>query len=176
MLGTSFEVLSLLELLNRTVREVGGDDYSMSCFAALIDANGRTVSFANAGHPFPYVVRRPADGGARAELTALVSRGTLLGSKQPYLTASSARLEPDDVLIFYSDSLVDSRSPEREPFGERRLQRLLRTRVRPAGERGARLIMDEANAHYQGEPIVDDITLLVVRLGAGDPAASPVAR
>lgn len=171
MLGASFEVLSLLELLNRTVREVGGDDYSMSCFAALIDTDSGTVSFANAGHPFPYVVRRPAGGGQRAELKALVSRGTLLGSKQPYLTASSTRLEPDDVLVFYSDSLVDSRSPEREPFGERRLQRLLRTRLRPAGERGARLIMDEANAHYQGEPIVDDITLLVVRLGAGAPVA-----
>lgn len=171
MLGTSFEVLALLELLNHTVREVGGDDYSMSCFAALIDPDAGTVSFANAGHPFPYVVRSPAEPGDRAVLRALVSRGTLLGADRPYLTATSAALEPDDVLVFYSDSLVDSRGPDRQPFGERRFQRLLRTRLRAAGEGGARLIMSEANAHYGTEPIVDDITLLVVRLGAGAPVA-----
>jgi phosphoserine phosphatase RsbU/P len=167
MLGASFEVLALLELLNQMVLDVGRGDFSMSCFAAVIDADAGQVSFANAGHAFPYVVRRGRNGDdGRAELRSLVSRGTLLGTPAPRLVASSFELEPDDAIVFYSDSLVDSRSPTGEPYGERRFQRLLRRHVHAAGARACEVIMGDANAHYGEQPILDDITLVVVRLGA----------
>jgi serine phosphatase RsbU (regulator of sigma subunit) len=130
------------------------------------------VTFANAGHPFPYLCRRPREGngGAPAELRALVSRGTPLGSDDLVVSATSFDLERDDVVVFYSDSVVDLLNPEGVPYGDRRLQRVLRKRVRPAGGRACEVILDDAMRHYGDRPVQDDINLIVFRLAASSGA------
>jgi len=168
MFGASFDVLSLLELLNRAVLDVGKGAYAMSCFAAIVDPDDQRVVFANAGHPFPYIVRRaetPSRG--KAELRALVSRGTPLGTAEPVLSVASMELETDDVLVFYSDSIVDSRDPAGKSYGDRRFQRVLRSGVRDAGARACEVIMRAANDHYGDRAIDEDLNLFVLRLGVG---------
>jgi len=169
MLGAATDVMSVLQILNETVMGVGGSQYAMSCFAALFDLEDRTVTFANAGHPFPYICRQPAEGQRidRAQLRALVSRGTPLGSDELILSAARMDLEPDDVVVFFSDSVVDLLSPEGVPYGDRRLQRVLRSRVRGAGERACKVILDDAMTHYGNRAVDDDINLIVVRLQPG---------
>jgi serine phosphatase RsbU (regulator of sigma subunit) len=167
MLGASADVMSVLQILNDTVRGVGGSEYAMSCFAAVFDFDSGTVTYANAGHPFPYICRRPAEGQRidRAQLSALVSRGTPLGSDEVILSAATTELEPDDVVVFYSDSVVDLLSPDGVPYGDRRLQRVLRTRVRSAGDTACKVILDDAMGHFGDREVVDDINLIVVKLG-----------
>lgn len=166
MLGASADVMSVLHILNESVAGVGGSEYAMSCFAALFDVEAGTVTYANAGHPFPYVCRQPDEGQRidRAQLRALVSRGTPLGSDELILSAAHMKLEPDDMVVFFSDSVVDLLSPEGVPYGDRRLQRVLRTRVRGADERACRVILDDALSHYGNREMDDDINLIVVRL------------
>lgn len=164
MMGAGFDVLGFLQLLNESVAEVGGARYAMSCFAAVFDLDDRRVTFANAAHPFPYVCSPPTGDGDKARLRALVSRGTPLGTRQPVLAAKTESFAPGDLLVFYSDSLVDSRNPEGEPFGDRRLQRLLRKRAWRAGDGACELIVDHAHAHYGGRHIDDDIALVVARV------------
>jgi serine phosphatase RsbU (regulator of sigma subunit) len=166
MLGASADVMSVLQILNESVTGVGGSEYAMSCFAALFDAEAGTVTYANAGHPFPYVCREPAEGQRidRAQLRALVSRGTPLGSDELILSAACTELESDDIVVFFSDSVVDLLSPEGVPYGDRRLQRVLRSRVRGAGDRACKVILDDAMAHYGNRALDDDINLIVVRL------------
>ncbi len=166
MLGGGFEVLALLQLLDATVRDVGGGNYWMSCFAAVVDPSERRVTFANAGALFPYVLRREPAEPSHARLGSLVARGSPLGADDPHLVAAQLQLEPDDVLVFYSDALVDSLDARRQPYGERRLQRVLQTRVRAAEEHAAQVIIEDAAAHRGDTPLEDDVTVVVVRLGA----------
>lgn len=127
LLGASFELVAFMELLGQVVRDVGATRYSMSCFAAVLDPGEMTVTFCNAGHPFPYLVRR-GDRDQRAELQALVSRtGARLGSEMgPPLSVSSLRLVRDDVILFYSDSVPNATTVQGVAYGDRRLQRILR--------------------------------------------------
>ncbi len=167
MFGANFEALSLLQLLNQAVLDVGQSMYAMSCFVAVIDPDNMEVVFANAGHPFPYVCRRSTSAKrGRDELRALVSRGTPLGTDEPVLAVSSLALEADDVLVFFSDSIVDSRNPEGQSYGDRRFQRVLRNKVRDSGQRVCHVIMDDAQTFYGGRAIAEDINLVVLRLGA----------
>jgi len=167
MMGETFDLLQLMQLLNQSVLDVGNGDYAMSCFAAVVDPAEPSIEFVGAGHPFPYVCRR-AEPGPRgnATLRALVSRGTPLGAAEPHLTVSSRRLADDDVLVLYSDSIVNSRNPEDESYGERRLQRVLRTRVRDAAGQACQVIIDDARAFYCDLPIDEDLNLVVLRLNA----------
>lgn len=162
MYGAGLEVISLLETLDASIRHIGSE-YSMSCFAAIFDPSARQVTFANAGHPFPYVCRN-GHGSGDVELRSLVSRGTLLGSGELVIRARTFELEPHDTVVFYSDSLVSGRSPEGDAYGERRLQRVLRTRAARAGERAADVILDAA-AEFRGHrELEDDLSLIVVRM------------
>lgn len=163
--GGGLDALAMLQLLNEAVLDVGGDQYAMSCFVAVFDTDGGEVTFANAGHPFPYVCRKADDANGKAVLSSLVSRGTVLGTRDPVLSTRTAKIAPDDVVVFYSDALVESRDADGQPYGDRRFQRLLRNYVRSAGERACEVIVEDARGHYGGEPIVDDVTLVVVRLG-----------
>lgn len=163
LLGANFELLSLLQLLNRSVKDVGHGRYVMSCFAALVDRDSHTVAFANGGHPFPYVVA-PASGASRKpELRALVSRGTPLGFEDaPPIAVASAPLRDGEILVLSTDALVVSANAAGVVFGERRLQRAIR-RAAGAGDRAADAILDEADAFFAGHPLVEDMTLVCVR-------------
>jgi serine phosphatase RsbU (regulator of sigma subunit) len=161
MFGGWIEVIALLDLLNDLVCDVGGTTYSMTCFVAVFDFEAGEVTFSNAGHPFPYICRRRGESGT--ELRSMVSRGTPLGAVNPVFSAATMELEPEDVIIFYSDALVESQDPDGAQFGERRLQRVLRRHVRDAGEHALDVIINTAQSHYEATPIVDDITVLVLR-------------
>ncbi len=163
MLGASVEVVSLLEMLDASVRNVGGERHTMSCFAAIFDPAARRVTFANAGHPFPYVCRRPAGGGP-PELRSLVSRGTPLGTEPLVLSARSFELEPGDTVLFYSDSVVETRGPEGEVYGDRRLQRLLRARV-AGDDLAVQSVLGDVVDFLGEHEADDDLNLISVRVG-----------
>jgi len=166
MLGAGFEVYDMLQLLNRSVLDVGRTRYLMTCFAAVVDREAGKVTFANAGHPFPYLCRKPSNGSGRSELRALVSRGMPLGVEaDPVLAVASLDLEPEDMVVFYTDALVESESDEGARYGDRRLQRALRTLAHRDGSRVCEEIMGDARAHYGSHPIREDITLVCVRIG-----------
>jgi serine phosphatase RsbU (regulator of sigma subunit) len=167
MLADELDVVKLLELLDTSVRQVGGNAHAMSCFAAVFDPAG-SVTFANAGHPFPYVCRSGGAGGT--ELRSLVSRGTPLGSEPLHLATSTFDLRRDDVVVLYSDSLVEARAGGRA-FGERRLQRTLRSRARVAGDRALHAVLDDARAFWGDAELDDDVNLVIVRLAVGNVAA-----
>jgi sigma-B regulation protein RsbU (phosphoserine phosphatase) len=160
LLGSGFHVFDLMQLLNRSVLDVGKSEYLMSCFAAVIDADEMAVTFANAGHPFPYLCRP-------GELRALVSRGMPLGVEaEPTIAVARMDLNPKDVIVLFTDALVESENAEGKRYGDRGLQRALRRRAAGAGARACHEIMDDALLHYGERPIREDITLVCVTVGA----------
>jgi len=163
MYGASVEVISLLEMLDASMRNLGGERQTMSCFAAIFDPDNRRVTFANAGHPFPYVCRPPADGGPPT-LRALVSRGTPLGTEPLVLSASTFELEPGDTVLFYSDSVVELRGPDGDAYGDRRLQRLLKARA-AGGDLAVQSVLGAVMDFLGDSDADDDLNLISVRVG-----------
>jgi serine phosphatase RsbU (regulator of sigma subunit) len=159
VLGAGFDVYDLVQLVNASVLDVGKSRYLMSLFAAVIDTDAMSVTFANAGHPFPYLVR--ADG----ELRALVSRGMPLGVEaSPKIAVANLELRNGDVLVMCTDAVVESENAEGQRYGERRLQRALRRRVAGTGDRACGVLLDDAQMHYGDHPIREDITLVCVAI------------
>ena len=168
--GTSVDLVELMTLLDQVVRSVGGEHgYDMGCFAALFE-DGR-VSFASAGHPAAWVCRRPMAGGREDEILALESGGHRLGSAAGVtadsIRAASLALTWNDIVVLCGESLVRVPSPEGEPYGQKRLPRLLRRQARMSGGRLSRVIMDDLLTHRGDEPLTEDFSLVIVRMGAG---------
>lgn len=160
LLGASFGLFDLMQIFNRAVLSVGRTRYLMSCFAALIDPEGPSVSFANAGHPFPYVC-------GPSGLRALVSRGTPLGIEpEPRIAVGRMPLAGGDTIVLFTDALVESESERGERYGDRRLQRVLRARGAAADPAElCAAILDDVRVHCGDRPVREDITLVAVQVG-----------
>lgn len=165
LMGSDLDLVRLLELLNASVRLVGGDNFHMTCFATLLDPVTGKVTYANAGHAVPYLCRPLPDGGMH--LGVLSARGTPLGAGfQTTYHACTHDLQGGDTLIWYTDGIVECVDRERNQFGDRRFQRTLRTLEHPGMD--ARAMRDHllrtVVAFQNGQPSDDDITLVVARV------------
>lgn len=95
----------------------------VTCFYAILDPATGVLRFANAGQDVPYH-RSAADGRVRE----LMARGMPLGL-MPDMTYDEreATLQMGDMVLFYSDGLVEAHNPARDMFGFPRLSALLGT-------------------------------------------------
>jgi hypothetical protein len=125
----------------------------------VLDVRDGTFSWINAGHPLPLVLRNqtPTEIGAVEPMRPF-------GLEGEATTPTTLQLQPDDVLLFYSDGVIDALSPGGEQFGLSRLMDFAgRHYVHGASLSVAvRLTLDDIIAHVGGK-LRDDATLLAVR-------------
>jgi serine phosphatase RsbU (regulator of sigma subunit) len=164
---TTLDLGALMLALDAAVRRVGGGALSMTCAAAIVDPNAGELTFVSCGHTVPYLVRAKPDGGV--DLQALVARGNLLGTGVPPMAKVQQKaVHPGDLVVWYTDGVIDAIDPTGDSFGDRRLQRLLR-KLEP-GQLAPTAVHDRVHAaivaHRAGRPRPDDETLVIARVGA----------
>lgn len=155
------EILSPAELLFR-VNEVLASDFSAAdMFATMAFArflpDGRRVVWSNAGQNAPVLIRV---GG---EVATLPASGPAVGIVSgPRWRDASCRFEAGDLLVLYTDGVVEARDASRQPYGADRLIAAARKGGGAAASvRGA--ILTDLERHTGGMPPRDDMTLVVVR-------------
>jgi serine phosphatase RsbU (regulator of sigma subunit) len=131
----------------------------VTCFYAILDPKSGHLVYANAGHDLPYL----RHGGDADELRA---RGMPLGL-MPGMSyeEKEAVLNVGEVVLFYSDGLVEAHDPKGEMFGFPRL----RTLVAEYGEEGSLgdILLEELYSFVgEGWEQEDDITLVTLRRSA----------
>jgi sigma-B regulation protein RsbU (phosphoserine phosphatase) len=166
-IGDALELGEVVRALDAAVTRVGGGQLAMSCFAAILDSPAKSISYISCGHPTPYLCRASTKGDAKAfELHALVARGNPLGSGAAQTAKPQQRaLEAGDLVVWYTDGVIEAQDPRGEPFGDRRMQRLLR-KLDPALDAKAiyELLYASIAAHHAGRARNDDETLVVARV------------
>ncbi len=156
-------VVQLLEIMNRAILESAQRRFAMTCFASIIDPKARTITFANAGHNLPYLLRG-SDG--KGELGALTSRaGNRLGDEATSTYESRlVELMPGDMIVWYTDGLVECDSPAGEQFGDRRFRTAVKRAAGLEAAAARDAIITEARAFYAESQRSDDITMVVGRI------------
>ncbi len=92
----------LLGWMNDLVHHVDAE-HTASVLAGYYDPPSRMLTWAQAGHPPPLLVR-----GAHARVLDAPA-GILLGAGREGYEAASLALEPGDLLLLYSDGLIERR-------------------------------------------------------------------
>jgi serine phosphatase RsbU (regulator of sigma subunit) len=144
--------------MNRTVCQNVPTNKYVTFFMGRLDAPSGQVSYVNAGHNPPMLVR------AGGEVELLAEGGMVLGFFDPTeYGEGSACLAPGDVLVVFSDGVTETWSAEGDEFGEARLAEVLvRHRHLGAQELQAALLR-ELEAFARGTKATDDRTLIVIR-------------
>ena len=148
----------ILAMMNGAIHQSVQRHVMMTCTAAVIDPRASTVTFANAGHHFSYLVR-----GALAR--PLVAHGPPLGAAPTaqYEEVTSV-LQPADTLVWFTDGLIEAENEWGEQFTEKRLRALCQ-RVASDGAVAARDGILEVLSQFRGKhPPSDDVTVVVATI------------
>lgn len=147
----------VLDRLNRQVYDNTPDAKYATFFYAVYEAETRSLCYTNAGHPPPFLFR-----GDR--LTRLDAGGTVLGLFPAALYQQERlRLEPGDLLLAFTDGLVEPENEFGEEFGDDRLAEVVRESRHLPPDRLAETIYREVADWSGGAEPADDMTLLYLK-------------
>ncbi|MDC0679167.1 PP2C family protein-serine/threonine phosphatase [Sorangium atrum] len=148
----------LLRVMNCSIFEAGQQKFLMTCAACIFDPAAGSLTLANAGHPFPYLVRNSA-------IRQLAAQGEPLGAaSSAEYTSSTIALEGGDALLWFTDGVTECENESSEQFTEKRLRSLFQSVAAGAPEE-ARDAIVEAVSRFRGERALDDdVTLVVARV------------
>ncbi|MBG8552845.1 SpoIIE family protein phosphatase [Hymenobacter sp. BT594] len=78
---------------------------------------------------------------------------------------------PGDVMVIYTDGIVEARDGNKEEYGEERLLAMLEKTYYLEADQIKQAILDDLNEFSYGQPIHDDQTLLVIKFKTSQPTS-----
>jgi sigma-B regulation protein RsbU (phosphoserine phosphatase) len=149
---------TLAALQESLATELATTEMYFSVFYGVLDPLTRRLSYASAGHPYAFRVPRHGDP-ERLEATApplgLGTIGAIHRSQLPWAFGA-------DLLVLWTDGLVDARNEAGEAYGEARLLATVCGLRTETPEAIVQAVLADADAF--GSRPIDDRTILVMRI------------
>ncbi len=147
----------LCQRLNQMVCDLAPVGKFISFFYGVVDRLDNRLSYCNAGHNPPLLIR--ADGTSRE----LEAEGAVLGQFPRWsYEQSELQMRIGDRLLLFTDGLVEACNLDEEPFGEQNAIRIVREHPGSSAGELMDLLMAAAsqhsNYHFQ-----DDASLIVLK-------------
>src|SRR6266550_1165291 len=149
----------MLSLLLGTLREeLATTEMFISMFFGVIEKKTSTLRYSNTGHPHAFIF------GAKGKPRRLVAHGPPLGMSDdaPGVAAESWK-KGEDLLVLFTDGVIDARSPSGDRLGESKVLDVISKNRLHAPDEILQSVFDMLDSHTGGAPSDDDLTLLVLR-------------
>ena len=147
----------LCHRLNRILCDLTPVGKFISFFYAVLDSVDNRLTYCNAGHNPPLLIR--ADGTS----TELNAAGAVFGQFPQWLyEQSELRMRSGDKLLLFTDGLVEACNADEEPFGENNLIRIAGEDPSSSAEELMGSLMRAASQHSGGH-FQDDASLIVLK-------------
>jgi len=151
----------VLERVNGMLKRTSTPRMLMTLALAVLDRRERSVALATAGHP-PMLVLRSASGVVDEVGRGSFPLGAIADETYPELRSLVAA---GDVLLLYSDGLVEATNKDDEQYGWGRLCRELSRQAQAASAKEIRDALLRDIWSFKGNvEQLDDITMVVIRV------------
>jgi sigma-B regulation protein RsbU (phosphoserine phosphatase) len=178
-IGNDMKIARTIERLNRIFSKSRLTTKFVSLFYGEFDSNGDVV-YVNAGHPSPLHLHA-AHGG----FSELPSTGMVLGPMPDAVYGRRAtHMDPGDVVLLYTDGVVEAHDAKGREFGALRLKRLVSEARRHPAREIAHRVANAVKSWRGGAAPEDDVTVVAIKRGpkgsgehavraANDPGTTP---
>lgn len=146
-------------LLNDLVAENTMLGSFITFFWCVLDDNGKQLTYVNAGHNPPLLIRN-------SEVTKLKKGGMILGvlpTTIPYLS-ETLQLKSGDAIILFTDGITEAMNIDGEEFSDERLEELSVKCFRESPEKILTKIKASIEEYTRGAEQSDDITSVIVKV------------
>jgi phosphoserine phosphatase RsbU/P len=153
------EMEAATALLNDLVSENTSDGKFITFFWALLDDTKKKMTYVNAGHNPPLLIRN-------RRIIKLEKGGIILGVTKTFLPYESETIElkTNDVLILFTDGVTEAMNTEEEEFSDAKLEFLVVKLSEKQALEILNSVRDEINSFTNGAPQSDDITLIALKV------------
>ena len=129
-----------------------------SLFLSRLDPVTGILEYCSAGHPPALLLR------ANGDLESLSEGGLLLGvTSDAVYHSARVQLGPDDILLVYSDGIIESLNEAGDEFGYARVREHLRLAHTQSADAILFSVLGAVQDFAGTRPLMDDMTLAVVR-------------
>jgi sigma-B regulation protein RsbU (phosphoserine phosphatase) len=155
---------AMLAALNDQLQERKLDSQYVTMLMAVWDDSNQTLQIANAGSVQPLFVAANTDVTKSPTVRTIQAEGFPLGLfpnvEYEEFTLST---RPGDLIVFFSDGIVDAENSTGEMFGNERLNELLETQHHPTAKSTVDAILSAVSDFQSGTDHFDDETVVVLR-------------
>lgn len=162
-IGSYYPVPATLSILNSFIFQNTDLPRYATMFYGQINAQDRTLTYSNAGHPPAFLCR---DG----EIQMLDTGGPMVGMfEHCNYDHDIIELRPEDAIVIYSDGVTDAgTTPDSETFddsyGQERLEAAVINNSQLPADDLLKTISNEVIQYTAGNKQFDDITLIVMKV------------
>jgi serine phosphatase RsbU (regulator of sigma subunit) len=144
---------------NRMISADADQGMFVTLVLGILDHRARQFTYGNAGHNPPLHYR-----GATGEIVPLSPTGMALGvDEDGEYSQAKVTLDPGDVLVFYTDGVVEAENAGHGQFGEERLMAVIREYHHLPAAGFLTKIQEAIEEFITGAPQYDDLTILVLK-------------
>lgn len=166
---TTADPAETLRRANRVLMDDARSGMFVTVFYAVVSLPTGEMTYARAGHSPALLLRARSN-----EVVELRPAGVVLGIlDDPELEEGWQIVEPGDVLVLYTDGVIEAVNQRQQEFGKERLVQALKGCGSASAEEVLARIDASLHAFVDEQPQADDITLIVMRrtpgLGPGEP-------
>jgi len=155
---------AMLAALNDQLQERKLDSQYVTMLMAVWDDSNQTLQIANAGSVQPLFVSSNGDTTKPPKVQTIQAEGFPLGlfpnAEYEEFTLST---RPGDLIVFFSDGIVDAVNATGEMFGDERLTHLLESQHHPTAQSTVDDILKAVSDFQSGTDHFDDETIVVLR-------------
>jgi serine phosphatase RsbU (regulator of sigma subunit) len=154
----NFSLVNTMRRLNESIYQHTSMGMFVTYFLAVWDGEKNKLTYINAGHDYPMLVRN-------GEFQSLTTGGMVLGvDPHAEYQEGSIELIPGDWLFLYSDGIVDARNVQGQQFEVPMFQELLRKYFHLSPKEIVTSCMQEINQFSEDQTFEDDRTLVAFRV------------
>jgi sigma-B regulation protein RsbU (phosphoserine phosphatase) len=151
----------LMERVSSLVYQASSPNRYATLFYGQYDAASRRLSYVNAGHNPPVVLR---SCGGSFQVFRLETGGPVIGLLRHSYEQAVFSHEDGDLLVLFTDGVSESMNTQFEEWGEERLIEFAKTCYGLPASEGLRRILSAAQGFAAGASQHDDMTLVVLRI------------
>ena len=151
----------LMDRVNTLVYQASAANRYATLFYAQYDPANRRLSYVNAGHNPPLVLRNCAGS---CQVLRLETGGPVIGLLPHRYQRGIFSHEPGDLVVLFTDGISESMNVGNEEWGEERMIEFAKTCHGLPVVEGMGRILAAAQAFAAGAPQHDDMTLVVLRI------------
>jgi serine phosphatase RsbU (regulator of sigma subunit) len=160
------DLAQLADRLDRELDQNTPGGVYLTLFLAILEIDGRTMRYINAGHNPQFLLRR----GGGIEPLGSTGMPIALYAGHGY---SEARvpLGSGDLLFFYTDGLVETENESGDMFGADRLQKILAAEQTDGIDTILQRVEQQVSAFRGNAEPFDDATMMALRISGASPGA-----
>lgn len=156
----NLEAKTVMERTNRLIANDAREGMFVTAFYAILDIPGKVLKLSNAGHNPPFLFH-----SSMGECEDLKVEGIALGVfDEAQFQQKEIILRKDDIVVFYTDGVVEAIDKNNQQFGVERLIKIFKDNPHLQVSQLIKSIKKKVKEFTEGQPQFDDFTLMLIKV------------